>query len=211
MFDKNSRRKFEGRCCWEGWWRIVLKVYEQDLDAREAHYHEVCRKSYTRPNSSIWKSETDKEERLESAAHKETFTYLADYIEREIIRNSTITRVSILKEQYQTYLKQNHPQFFNPLYATQKLKNKILKHFPERVHFFKPKCGSEIVYSDELSTSQAVEFAFHSSASETRALENAALILRKKIMNKYSESSEISWPPTTEYVFFCICCATGAY
>ena len=68
------------------------------------------------------------------------------------------------------------------------------------MHFFQPKHRAEIVYADEISTAQAVEFAFESSASELKAIENAAILLRSKIFETKIESTEMSWPPTNEYL-----------
>ena len=66
--------------------------------------------------------------------------------------------------------------------------------------FFKPKYRSEIVYSDDITTADAVEFAFVSSASELRSLENTGLLLRSKILESFSEYKDIEWPPTREYL-----------
>lgn len=69
--------------------------------------------------------------------------------------------------------------------------------------FFQPKYRSEIVYSGEIATSRAVEFAYESSSSEFKILENSALLLRIKILEKQTDNTETAWPPTSDYLHSC--------
>ena len=82
-------------------------------------------------------------------------------------------------------------------------KNKIQKHFDHRILFFQPKYKSEIVYSDEISTAQAVELVYDSSSSTVKMLENCADILRREILEKKTENSDSTWPPSSDYLHSC--------
>ena len=99
---------------------MLRKIGGEDLIAKEAHYHEECRKSYI--NISRFSNNSAINEHSEfQEAHKESFIFLADYIENEIIKNSTVVRISMLKSRYLFYLKENYPKSYNPDYSTQKL------------------------------------------------------------------------------------------
>ena len=181
---------------------ILRKISEEDLVAKEANYHEECRKAFinTKYLSQTCREDSSYEDAEIQKAHKEAFNILAEYIEKDIIQNANVLRITMLKQRYQLYIKENYPTVYNQNYSNQKLKEKIVKHFRDRVHFFQPKYRAEIVYSNEISTGQAVEFAFESSASDYKLLENAALLLRSKILEKHIQNCETQWPPTSEYL-----------
>ena len=77
-----------------------------------------------------------------------------------------------------------YPKFHNADYPNQKLKDKIQRKFNGRILFFQPKYKSEIVYSEEISTAQAVEIVYDSSSFELKILENSAQLLRRNILEK---------------------------
>ena len=109
----------------------------------------------------------------------------------------------MLRDKYQSHLKDFYPKFFNADYPKQKLENKIQKHFDHRILFFQPKYKSEIVYSGEISTAQAVELVYDSSSSTVKMLENCADILRREILEKKTENSDSTWPPSSDYLYSC--------
>ena len=165
---------------------MMRKISGEDLIAKEAHYHEECRKGYINISRLLShdNSKENQEDDERRSAHKEAFSILAEYIETEIIAKSTVVRISILKDKYQCYLKDTYPKFHNAEYPNQKLKDKIQRHFNGRILFFQPKYKSEIVYSEEISTAQAVEIVYDSSSSELKILENSAQLLRGKDSGK---------------------------
>ena len=149
---------------------MMRKISGEDLVAKEAHYHEECRKGYTRTCDNVEKNHEDEEWRK---AHQEAFSIVTEYIETEIIGKSTVVRITMLKDKYQSYLKIFYPKFFNAEYPNQKLKNKIQRHFDHRILFFQPKYESEIVYSST------------------------------KILEKETESADSTWPPSSDYLHSC--------
>ena len=78
---------------------------------------------------------------------------------------------------------------------TDKLKNKLIKRFGKQIQFWRPNYRSELVYSSTVPSGQAVEAAFEAAASDSRLLEEAALILCRTIMSSHSSSKELPWPP----------------
>ena len=77
------------------------------LIAREAHYHESCSRDYTRnvahttlPTSTC---NIETQSKMEEA-HSQAFHYICDYVQKHIIDNATVERMTMLKEKYLTYL-----------------------------------------------------------------------------------------------------------
>ncbi|KAK3794870.1 hypothetical protein RRG08_001021 [Elysia crispata] len=133
--------------------RVLGIVETACLIAREAHYHESCRRDYTRnvahttlPTSTC---NIETQSKMEEA-HSQAFHYICDYVQKHIIDNATVERMTMLREKYLTYLQSKYPQEYNPNYKTDKLKQKLQKHFGEKVQFWQPNYRSELVYSNEV-------------------------------------------------------------
>lgn len=75
-----------------------------------------------------------------------------------------------------------YPDFYNPNYTAQKLKNKLLKQYGTSLQFWLPHaaCKSELVFSSHIDLGEAVEVAFDACSSETAVLDKAASILSMK-------------------------------
>ena len=67
--------------------KILCKVHRQDLQAREAWYHNYCRRNYTRDIGERHVTHTDSESSQSQAAHNAAFKYISKYIEDHIIWN----------------------------------------------------------------------------------------------------------------------------
>ena len=134
------------------------------------------------------------------AAHSASFTYLVAYIETNILFNKQVERMSMLKERYLDYLHENHPTHYNPEYSTQKLKDKIVKHFADRINFMLPQVGgkSELVYSSDIDLGAAIEAAFEANSSQTAILQRAANILNTAIKQSHTCASPLPWPPSVD-------------
>ena len=116
-------------------------------------------------------------------AHKNAVDYLCSYIEEHIILHLKVERMTMLRERYLLYLLENHPDYCNENYKREKLKEKLRKHFGNRVQFWKPSSrGGELVYSEEIATGQAVEVAFELAVPDERRIEEAAMIIRRNII-----------------------------
>ena len=163
---------------------ILLKVKGADLVAKEAHYHNSCRKEYTRPSKQ--RSGTDRGNRLEiEAAHRAAFDHVCDFVGESIISGQNVVRMSTLRERYLQHIQDNTPEFYNPEYKTDKLKDNLKNSFGSSLQFWQPKYKSQLVYSSDIQKGQAVEAAFEIAAFKAKRLEEAALILRREIQRCY--------------------------
>ena len=99
--------------------------------------------------------------------------------------------MSTLRERYLQHIQDNNPEFYNPEYKTDKLKDKLKNRFGSSLQFWQPNYKSQLVYSSGIQKGQAVEAAFETAASEAKRLEETALILRKEIQRCYKSSGEM--------------------
>ena len=66
--------------------KILLKVQDTDLAAREAHYHATCRRDYTREDDIHQETVKDTRTIEEQASNKTIyFQYIVQYVMRRII------------------------------------------------------------------------------------------------------------------------------
>ena len=76
-----------------------------------------------------------------------------------------------------------------------KLKNKLIKHFKNRLQFWQPNYKSDFVYANEKLKGKAIETAFEIAASEVRRSEETASILRRNILDGQTNLPILPWPP----------------
>ncbi|KAK3107392.1 hypothetical protein FSP39_013623 [Pinctada imbricata] len=181
---------------------LLGRIKGHDLIAREAKYHNYCRKEHTRViynmhRASI-KEKTESTEKECLKAHTDASDFIFAYIEEQIIRNENVERMSMLKNRYMLYILENYPDFYNSEYRTSKLKEKIKKHFESKVQFWLSGNQSEIVYSSAIPTERAVSMTFDKTSLDTRVLTEAALILRKQILTLHETSGNDA--PSTVWV-----------
>ena len=120
------------------------QVENVDLIAKEAWYHEPCRKAYTRKEerhslaftskhcSEEEKTEAEARKKAQAAeeeAHSKAFQHVIQYVEEHVIGKAHVVRITFLKERYCTYMQSHHPEFYNKNYKMYKLKDKLVKHF----------------------------------------------------------------------------------
>ena len=82
----------------------------------------------------------------------------------------------MLGERFCSYMHEKHPDYYYPHYTTQKLKRRIANQFGTKGKFWTPNFKSELVYSANLPTGQAVESAFVAAASEERRTEDTSIL-----------------------------------
>ena len=175
---------------------VLGRVQDVDLVAREAYYHESCRKELLRcPERHSERSDTHTKKK---EAHNEAFTHVCHYIEDSVISKAQVERVQLVRERYLAFMQENSPEHYNPEYPTQKLKKKLTDHFGESIKFWAPNFRSELIYSSNLPLGQAVEMAFVATASESRRVEEAAMIVRHKILEAFNDNGPGLWPPTAD-------------
>jgi len=63
---------------------------------------------------------------LAKAAHSDAFETVCQYIDTELVQGTKVVRVSMLKDMYLHHLANNHPDFHNPNYHSDKLKKKLV-------------------------------------------------------------------------------------
>ncbi|KAK3773241.1 hypothetical protein RRG08_012366 [Elysia crispata] len=169
------------------------------LVAKEAHYHDSCRREYTRKDDRH-QAATDPALLKSEKAHADTFTHIKGYVQKYIIENSQVERMTMLTEKYCLYMQSHHPEVYNPNYKTYKLKDKLLKAFGSKLQFWQPNYRSELVFSAEVPKGCAVEAAFECASSDERRLEEAALVLRRLIFDSFKNAPEMPWPPSADYL-----------
>ena len=76
-----------------------------------------------------------------------------------------------------------------------------MKKFGSRIKFWQPNYKSELVYSSEIPHGQAIETAFEVAASESKRVEEAALVLHRIITESHKESVKLPWPPSSNNLF----------
>ena len=117
---------------------ILRKVRDQELRAREARYHNCYRREYTR-SSTRHTSHEDSESTQSQAAHSEAFQVICSYIQEHILVEGKVERLSMIRERYLSFFLEKHPKYYNEKYKTYKLKDKLCKHFGNRLAFWQPR------------------------------------------------------------------------
>ena len=113
----------------------MREVNGVDLLTREACYHNTCRREYNRcvgPQEPDTQS-TEDAKRLE--AHRQAFAHICEYSEKHIIQGSHVERMTMLHERYLSFLQEHSPEYYNADYKTDKVKEKLYKHFGDKIKF----------------------------------------------------------------------------
>jgi len=179
---------------------ILGKIDGLDLIAREACYHESCRRDYIRSGPDANADEeapsvVDEQE----AAYCDAFHMLCEYITISIIGDKTAERMAMLLDRYLQYIEDKYPQYYNEKYKTQRLKEQLMQHFGEKLQFWQPKTPSScLVYSSELQLGEVVEAVVEATCCEAKILREAAAILRRNIEIAHCNSPVMPWPPSCE-------------
>ena len=130
---------------------LLLEIQGQDLIAKEAQYHTSCRKEYTRKlERNVLKSETVGAE--EQRAHTLALEQLCKFIDQKIMTELNVEMISTLRERYLSFLQET--DFYNPEYRTRRLREKLLRHYGERLAFH-----FEQQQKDEIHGSQSRAFS----------------------------------------------------
>jgi len=110
---------------------LLWKIRDVDLIAKEAHYHNTCRKIYTRVRES-----KDKDTSLDAdvqGAYQKAFKFICDYVEKTVVTGGNATRITMLKEKYLKYMQENFAEHYNFSYKTDKLKDKDRIRFGSQI------------------------------------------------------------------------------
>ena len=177
---------------------ILRKVRDQDLMAREARYHNCCRREYTRSRTRHT-THKDSESAQSLSAHNNAFQFICNYIQEHILVEGKVERLSMHRERYLKFLLEKHPRFYNESYKIYKLKDKLCKHFGNKLSFWQPRKKAELVYAPYIE-GEAVGAAFELAASDERRLIETAMIIRRVINESRLESEPMPWPPSADWL-----------
>ena len=178
---------------------MLCRIRDIDLVAREAHYHNHCRQAHTR-DQVRHSGSADSETAIVLEAHHKAFELLSHYIQENIIEGMKIERMTMLQERYLLYLMETNADVCNDNYKTDKLKDKMKKHFGTELQFWRPSSKGELVYSDDSHKGQAVETAFESASSDERRVEETAMSFRRNILNAKRNPGDMPFPPTASWL-----------
>jgi hypothetical protein len=191
--------------------QLLSVIGTEDMRAKEARYHESCRREYVRRDRQQQRGENISEHDHDSSsvshtavktAYAEAFEVVCRYVDQEILQGGKVVRMSMLHSISQRHVQINYPDIYNESNTVQKLKNKLLSKYPTEIQFWLPQaqCKSELVFSSTLDIGEAVETAFEASTSETRILTEAAAIIRRNIKSGFTQSKGMPWPPSVEFL-----------
>ena len=133
-------------------------------------------------------------------AYDAAFQHVCSHIRQHIIHDGSVLRMTTVRGVYLSYMEEHSPEFYNPLHKTQKLKEKIVRHFGSVIQFWQPNVKSELLYSSDIPAGAAIEVAFEAATSEDKLLEDAAMTLRRNILNAHMTSGEMPWPPSADHL-----------
>ena len=121
---------------------ILNSIANIDMVAMEVQYHECCRRNYVlRPDRSHRAPSFQDESYLHNlkeqrAAYDAAFEHICQYIEEEVIGGGNVMHLAILREKYLKHILDNTPKAYNPNHKTHKFKERIVRHFGDRVVFY---------------------------------------------------------------------------
>ncbi len=192
---------------------LLREIGAEDLRAKEARYHESCRRDYVRRDDRKHHKSSNHNEDHESCnpvglltdikkAYSEGFHLVCQYVDKEILLDGRVVRMSMLHDITQKFMQQQYPEFYNPDNTVQKLKLKLTSKYTSQLQFWLPQssCKSELVFSSNLDVGEAVEAAFEASTSESKILQRAASILRRDIKEGFGKTSSLPWPPSADFL-----------
>src|SRR5271163_3889241 len=94
---------------------LLGKIKDVDMRAREAMYHESCRRAYVRREEqhaqSARKSDHNTFEGLtkdRKDANQHAFIYLTDYVQKRIVDSGSVERMSMLRVKYLDYMSEHY-------------------------------------------------------------------------------------------------------
>ena len=183
-------------------------VQGEDLFAREAQFHQSCRKSFNlkyvnhlRNTARAAKNASDTDQLHKAAAHLKSFTAVLDFIQNQVIGQNEVVQLASLRLLYIQELERNG--FPNPEYRSEKLKTRLENHdIHEQIAFAKVNPGDKgciiynLVYSASISIADAVAHAY--KLGSKAKYEDVALLLRSLIQQAFKDSKPLPWPPTAD-------------
>ncbi|XP_066931362.1 uncharacterized protein [Clytia hemisphaerica] len=172
---------------------LYYEIHLLDLVAREFKMHDHCRKKFLKGFGEVTRDNNERNiasqqsSRIdENEISKTDFTSLKLYIERNLIAESKVVSMKILQSIYGDNSDDRK--------ARARLKEKILKEFPDKLIFVQPgqKCP-EVVFSKCIFDKKLMPSLDHESN-----VVSVAKQLREDIISYCKSVPEHKWPPTFE-------------
>ena len=104
-------------------------------------------------STTLHSAEDDDERR----AYDVAFKHVCHYITQHIVQDGCVLRMTTVREEYLNYMQEHSPEFYKPHHKTQKLKDKIVRHFGSAIQFWQPNVKSELLYSSDVSAGATIE------------------------------------------------------
>ena len=187
---------------------LLRKVSGVDLCAKEAHYHDHCRKRF---NSKYQTHKQYHHSKSTEAVDEQNYIYwvhtraygtVKELIQQKIILSQEVLPLTYFRDQYIAELKESGQ--YKPNYRATKLLERLKKDedICEKLRFSKIESKGCIefwlLYSSELSMESVISSTY-SLASKDK-LKDTAAYLREVIIKAYKNSAELPWPPRSEDV-----------
>eukprot|EP00794_Sanderia_malayensis_P002103 gene2103-2388_t len=181
---------------------LARRIRGYDLFACEAQYHRSCRMNYN--DRAKWRSKNEENKQIaidQALAHDTCFQKVSKVIDKEIVQEQNVVRLSELTKSYVHRLEET--KFANPSYRTENLKKKISNTYSDKVGFValdraRGKFQTDLVYSTETNLGTAIKNGYTlGSADHVR---DVGLFLRNAISNAFEKANELPWPPTATFL-----------
>ena len=178
------------------------RIRGYDLFACKAQYHRSCRMKYN--DQAKWRSKNgeNKQTAIDQAlAHDTCFQKVCKFIDKEIVHEQNVVKLSELAKSYGHYLEAT--KFANPSYRKEKLRKKISNTYSNRVGFValdraKGKFQTDLVYSTETNLGTAIKNGYMLGSADH--VTDVGLFLRNAISNPFQNANELPWPPTATFL-----------
>ena len=113
---------------------LLCQIRGIDLIAKEAHYHNRCRRSYTR-NEMTHSTNPNSEASAVLNAYRKVFELLCNYVHKNIIEQIKVERITMLRERYPLYLLSVDLDVHNENYKAEKPKEKLKTTLVRKFNF----------------------------------------------------------------------------
>ena len=201
-------KQIEPRALELGMHHLHRMVQGEDLFAREANFHQSCRKTFNlkytthiRDAAQSTNRTMDTDQDRKAAAHSNAFTVVVSFVQNVVIVQKEVVQLASLRHLYIEELERNG--FPNPEYRSEKLKTRLENDdINEFIAFAKINPGDKgcitynLVYSTSISVAEAVVYAYKIGSKDK--YEDVALLLRGIIQQAFKDSKSLPWPPTAD-------------
>lgn len=185
--------------------RLHRLVKNKDLFAVEAKHHPSCLRSFHTAFNNYErglqraKESKDNEHSLMSAAHEKAFTLVRERIETHVVQQNEVIHLTSLRLTYVQELRRAGCE--NDNYRCEKLLRRLQNDpISDRIDFTKVQHSTNhrvsfwFVHSSKISVSEVLAQAYHLGTADK--YQAVALLLRGDILEAFSKSEDLPWPPT---------------